>query len=791
MNKTLQYGISLTILCLTMLGCAGYGKYTSVDKIGRNTYNFVNETGCGKQKKNKNLKIVYSDRANNLSYKDRLGLKQGEKQGFLNPYYVIGEDGNFVQVVAYTPTEIGKPKGLFAPLFSGKNTFSDIKNVPYVGWMHKDNILHFQQPKTDPGNLRPIQFMLGFHDLETLFNLREYVQKDIVQVYNDPKLTTKSEIHLNINQIVYLYKYNPSKTAALVSNLDNMFPADSTKRKMGWVSSKLIAPIGQRKVLELNEGAFLKAGFPPDTTITDTIIDKEIVNSIVFEKSRGCNTEDSTAIKITAPIYVWNNYDNKLINVKGNDLPLSKIPQIKNDNRKINFHLIFDCGEEQRDKLLLQIASLQRIWPLISKNENLKGHEITFSASSYGCGDFYHVNKTDSFSTWLDYLQNAFLGNIAPKEVNDEGIIKCFDFITNDSKLPGFENNIVLITGEKRLHLPSSNRQLLSPRLSNSIEKLAKSSSRLLFYQMENNMQSTYQDYTLQAKLILNKTGEAYAKFLKDFTVVNQLVKTKNLYTNIPSDTDNIFMHNPPENSVYSGGIVFPKINKSLSQVSFDTALDSLLTRTLRFNRAFMESLENSAAQLGFLRSIPTKRLLQLINKDDMYSSKISQLPKNQVYEQYFENLSISLKDNPKIAAGYLLTKEELDVLIQNYEAIIPLAKDLLDNRKRKRLLRIYKKSLRGFNKLLYYKILKRNATLGDLLYVKTGIPVKDAMLNTLKIKDVAKKRKFTHEEFTVWMASLRKKISLLEERLNGSYFQPIKDGAGTVYYLVKEEDLL
>ncbi|NDV17753.1 hypothetical protein GO009_17195 [Muricauda sp. TY007] len=68
---------------------------------------------------------------------------------------------------------------------------------------------------------------------------------------------------------------------------------------------------------------------------------------------------------------------------------------------------------------------------------------------------------------------------------------------------------------------------------------------------------------------------------------------------------------------------------------------------------------------------------------------------------------------------------------------------------------------------------------------------MKDTVLNTLRIKDVAKKRKFTHEEFTEWMASLRKKTSLLEERLNGSYFQPIKDGAGTVYYLVKEEDLL
>ncbi|USD26865.1 type VI secretion system protein TssR domain-containing protein [Flagellimonas marinaquae] len=787
MNKQLIHSIMFIFLGLMLIGCAGYGKYSKVDKIGKNTYNLLDKTGCRKQKKNKNLKIVYSDRANNFSYIDQLGLKRGEKQGFLNPYYVIGDDGDFVQVVAYKPTAIGKPKGMFSFLFNGKSTFSDIKKVPYIGWMHKSNLLHYQQPITDPKNLRPIQYMIGFHDLETIYNLKEFINKDTVHVYMDPKLNKKSKIYLKINQMVYLYKYNPSKTAALVSNLDNMSLADSVKRKMGWISSKLIIPIGQRKIHKLNEGSSIKAWGSPDT-----IADREIVNSIVFERSRGCNTIDSLATEIIAPLYVWNNNDNKLINVKGHDLPLSEIPNIKNDNKKINFHLIFDCGKEQRKKLLLQIASLQRIWLLATKNKMLKDYEFTFSASSYGCGDFYYVDKTVSFSKWLDYLQNVFLGKITPEAVNNDGIIKCFDFITNDAKLPGFENNIVLVIGEDRLSLPNgSNKQIVSTRLHNSIEKLAKSSSKLLFYQMENNIQNKYQDYTLQAKLIVNKVGEEYAEFLKDFTVMNRLVKTKNLYTNIPSDTDNIFIHNPPENSVYSGGIVFPKINKSLSQISFDKALDSLLTRTLRFNKMFIKSLESSAVELGFLRSIPSKRLLKLIDKDDIYLSGISYLPKNQVYEQYYESLFINPKDNSNTNTGYMLTKEELDVLIQNYEAIIPMADNLLDNRKRKHLLKVYRKSVRGLNKLMYQKALKRNATLGNILYMKTGIPVRDTILSTMKIKDVDSKRMFSHEEFTDWMASLRKKINFLENHLNDSYFEPIEDGSNTIYYFINEENLL
>lgn len=760
-------------------------KHDKVTKVNRSTYNFSDQESCDieKQKKDRSLQTVYSDQQDNICYLDELGLKMGEKQEFLTPYYVIDEKDDYVELVAKNPEGIGKPKGMFSFFYGSKYRFQDAKEEDYVGWMHKDNLLKFSTPRLSADNYKPLYYMVGYNNLESLYNSRKLAAKDSIFIYKDPKLKIKSDKAFNTNEFVFLYKYNKSKNAVLVSNKSSLSTTDTINRTMGWIPSELITPVGQKEVIHLDEIETLKVAKNNPTNGDIPVID--IAKNFVFKNTVNCGEIAlDSVIPVTVPLHVWNHNDNKLINVLGNDLLIKKVAKIKEENASMNFHFIFDCSPELRSKLMLQIASLQHIWVLLSEDARYKNIAVSFSASSFGCGDFYSLEKTNSFIEWVNHLQNVFIGVEKPTETNTEGISKNLDFALERSKLsPSFENNFIIIVGEDQLDF-SVNRN------SNLIQDLAETSSKILFFQLENKPDNRHQNYILQAKRILDTVGNTHARFLKDYTVDNKLVKQSNIFTKLSLEEDNAYLYDAPKNSVYNGGLVFPKINQQLTPSTFDATIDSLLERTFTFNTTFLASLERNAAELGFLRSKPTNSLTKIIERDNHYKNLLPLIPKNQVYEQYFVQTTTSEFSNDPVHSGYLLSKEDIDLLSENYQSLIPSLYNKVGRKERKKLTKIYKKTAKGLNGMLFYKVLNKRNSIGDLLYIKTGIPVSNEALNSLRIKDTHKKSKLSHEDFRKLMNGLRTKIEALEntsEDTNTVY----KDGSNKIYYYLSKENLL
>lgn len=793
--KRINIFSSILLAFLGITSFAQVRKSDKIDKINRNTYNFLVPDSCtkGRQKKDRSLYEVYSDRSENICYLDNLGLKQGESQDFMTAYYVIGEKDDYLELVAKDPEAIGKPKGLFSILYGSKYRFEKPESVKYIGWIHRNNLLHYSRPRTSIVNYRPVQYMTGFSDLQTLFELNGYVKKDSLFIYKDPDFKERSPKSLNTRQFVYLYKYNVARTAALISNQENLTTTDSSKRVMGWVPSQLVTPIGQRGVYRVGPSENM---WVSETQGAAKVPGMEISKGFVFKNYMPCATEaeKDSLVSTSLPLSVWNHYDNKLINVKGNDLLIRKIDKIGKDNKVLNFHFIFDCKSNMRDKLMFQITSLQRIWVLLSEDPRFNDLDVSFAASSYGCGKFFKLEKTDSFADWVDYLQNVFLDNLTTTENNWEGITKCFRFaIEQSNESPSFENNIIMVVGEKKMNLPyfrSENREW------EIFAELAQVSARILFYQLESRPEDSHQDFILQSKQVLDTVGSAYLAFLKDYTVENRLVKVSNLFAKLPTEQDNVYLFDAPEQSLYTGGLAFPKINERLTPLSFDIALDSLLSKTFGFNHLFLESLERNAAELGFLRSKPTNRMERLIMADGKYRELLPLIPRNYDYEQFMETDNFVLEDeSDSLAQGYLLDKNELNELIQSYKSSIPMIDTTATKRSvrkaRRKLRRVYCKTQRNLNRLLFYKELKRRKSLGRFFYIKTGIPVRDSTLNALRIKDVRKRRKLSHTEYVLLMMSLRSKISNLEDLLEGSpQEEQYSDGSNKAYYFVEEKNL-
>lgn len=777
--------ISLLFLQQTSIH-AQIKKNTKIDKVKRNTYNFQTiRKYKRKQKKDKNLYSVYSDRSNNNTYLDSYAQKSGDKQDFLSPYYVIDQENDFLQIVSLDPTLIGKPKGLFSFLSSGKYTFSDVKKVDYKGWIHKNNVLHYNHPKLSEYNYKPMRYVVGIHDLNTLYSIENHVNKDSVYLYKDPMFKDKSDKKLMLDQLVYLYKYNAKKSAALVSNLGHMKPEDSVSRTMGWIPEFLIKEVGQQQIYTVDKVDSI-AFFEKENKLCEYVNKKEIGSNIIFNlsknKKRLFRSKDS--IQVAVPLQVWNHQDNKLINIDGEDVFIRKLKTIKEENKVINFHYIFDCSKQLKKKQLLFMSSLQSLWVMITTDKKYSDYEFNFSASSYGCGKFYSFPKNKSFSQWIDYLQNVFTEDksIATNGKNTEGIEQCFNYAISDIPKQSFTNNIIIVSGEERF--------FSLPHITTIATKLGQTSSRLIFYQLENKSDDNHQDFILQSKDILSKVSKHHANFIRAFVVDNNMLKNDNTYVSIPS-SDNIYVYDAPDNSTYQGGIVFPKINKRLSPISFDKALDSVLTKTIKFNNKFTNSLDYHINKLGFLRSKSGEKITELIQKDTVYSDKVGMIPRNFMQEKFYENKNYTSQDNPETLEGCLLSKEELEIIVDSYKSLVPLFSNDVSRKQRRQLYKMYKKNYKSINKKLYRKILKRRNYVADLVFFKTGLPVQNEYFHKTKIKHIKSKRKASHTEFTTIIKNLRKKIDELEKVLSNKNSIVYLDGSQKKYYFISSNYIL
>ncbi|MCJ8289302.1 MAG: hypothetical protein HRT58_07955 [Crocinitomicaceae bacterium] len=751
--------ICALFLCFTHSYHAQIKKNQRIRKVEKETFNFHKPVEGSSQKKDKSFYIVYSDRSENSAFDDAYAQKRRVSQPFLRPYFVINEENEYLELVGYDPKLVGKPDGIAAMFFSGNYTFSDSKEAEYIGWIHKNSLLHYAQAETSEINYRPVRYVLGIKELGTLFNIEKFVEKDEVKLYLDPAFKRESDQTLHINQIVYVYKENERQTAVLVSNKSQISDADSSERIIGWVSNELINYVGQQQVFSTDSIDSLIFYQPAYFGQIEVLQRSEIGSSIIFntEKNSPQVALGSDTVRVMVPTSVWDHSLNTLTNVEGDELLISKIDEIKEQNKNINFHFIFDSSNEAKPKQIKLMASLQRIYLLYAENDDYSEYRFTFSTSSYGSNEFYFFKKTKSFPNWIKYINKVLLNDPTVRKtmVNDIGIERCFNFALATSDSIDFSTNILLISGMKAF-------TRMSARTKTKITKrLAKASSRLVFFQLANNSADVYQEYILQAKDLLGRVALEYGDFIKSFTVDNQLVKDKNIFASIPAQ-DNLYVFDSPNSSNYQGGIGFAKINSELVPTSFDLILDSVLFHTLNTNRVYLESLDQYNSKLGFLRSRPSQFINQNVDEDSTYQDQANLIPRNSLDENYNRYEQLLLAKN-KLSTAYLLSEFELQILIDNYKSLVPLFSGEVTKDERKMVAGLYQVNVKNLNNLFLNKVLSPKSSVADLIFIKCGMPVGNQDLHDLKIKDVANKRKMENEVFQKLLLDLRKKIDKLE----------------------------
>lgn len=227
--KALHIVLGLALFCAgAQNGQAQVARYDKTQAVGKRSFNYLAEDAqAQKTHKNKDIRIVFSDRDHNKAYAGPYAQRVLSEQKLAAPFYVIGEKNGFYKVVAADQSLLGQPKGMFAPLFNKRNHFKDAKNSPFVGWIDKNSVLDFNHSFVSKDNNFPIRYRIGASNVARLSNIKTFFTLDSLNLYSDPFFLEKSKGKLVAGQIVYAYKYDASKQAVLVSDRPSL--SDSTR----------------------------------------------------------------------------------------------------------------------------------------------------------------------------------------------------------------------------------------------------------------------------------------------------------------------------------------------------------------------------------------------------------------------------------------------------------------------------------------------------------------------------------------------------------------------------------
>lgn len=731
-----------------------------------------------KTKKNKTNRIVYSDRNGNQSYEDPYFQRKRSSHDIGTPYYIVGEKNGNYKIVQADPDITGRPKAFFGFLFNGKRHFKEPGKVNYAGWIPSDNILMYDHAYVNPRNNQPIRYRIGINSIDRLFDIRQFFSGDTLKVYGDPFLKTKTADGVTTGEVVYLYKVDKTGKSALISNTPEL--SDTTRRFLGWVPLDLLAEVGQNEVYAVQYAQYrdsLLCTVMPAHHDTLTLHNANIQGQLLFNLDGNLEyTADGNRVRINYPISVWDRNWNKIINIKGGDIMVSDVRKMEAENKDVNIHVVF--YESDREKLASYINVLQNL-----KLKEKPGYRYTYSATCIPAnGQNKHLPATTDFAVWLDYIKQ----HMSVKRANEKDNLSPFSGFDGAVKQllrynhgSQFHNNILIVFGSNQT-LSLNDRQLL---------RLAEQPARLLFAQIDRASDTSYQDYLLQAKNILDSHSTQYIDHISDYIADNKLVKME-LFKNVESPDANIYLFDAPHNSLTVGGLLFPKGRNKLESNTFENTLDMMFRQSYEMDSLLLHSLKDYERNLGVLRSRPTSELAYIFNhSENPDSTSLSDIDRNSVNDTYYIRASVADSIMGEYEHGYLLDDKEVADLLQNYRGLLPEFSDSIGKKELKVLRKLYNRQIKSIDGKFYRKVLPKNPSLSQIFYYKTGIMANDSLLNSVTVNGL-KRKKIDAANFNDNYTALILKMRELEDMYQFNLFEPVFI-AGKKYYFIPKQLIL
>ncbi|WP_129539003.1 type VI secretion system protein TssR domain-containing protein [Flavobacterium sp. 140616W15] len=746
---------------------------TSVLKKTEKTINtYDNEKQ--KESEKTELKLVFSDRTDNNIYEEPYSSKVKNKAAILSPMYVINQDKNYYEVVVADKKMIGKPKGTLSVLRSKKNHFSNAKEVQYLGWIKKDNVIEYSRAMQNQTNLKYVRYFVACNTLDNLFSSDKNVKKKALLLKNEPNLETVAKKNIKLNDFVYVYKIDKTTKSAFVSNFDDITTKDTLNHKYGWVPIQYLNPIEDNMVVKLSTADKLELSSGKITFQANELYKNTF---FINENQSSKPIKFDNISKVLLPINIWNHDKNKITNLRGDDITIKTIEQIASQSKNINFYYIFENNNSTKQYLKKTLSALQNL-KLTTSNELYANYNFTYSFIAKGKYKSYYLAKSPSFSKWFDLIEKSIK---TPEEISKENILPnnnngISQFLSSDAN---FENNFFILAG-----LDNS----INSTLPDSFNALAKNNAKLLFILFGNENTADNQDFILQSKMYLNEASNANKRNIQNYYVDPKLVIKNDEFT-YNGEYDNDYIYNAPLKSNFNGGIVFPKLNSELTPETINKAIDSVICKTIKTNNTLLKSLTQYKNEFSFLRSQPSQKINNLIENATQKDGVDTNITKNYKDETFVINAKDTLNNNLEDKVYILLTESEIKELLENYRELI--SKEYTnENIDKVEILNFKDKCKMYAGNIKKTEKIRARSSLADLLYFKTRVFVNSPQLHEIRIKDIRKFKK-KREEFRSLFTALNAKLEVLEKMQRNSAFEVFDEESQIKYYYISKNLLL
>jgi len=720
---------------------------------------------------NRPLWIVFSDRANNNTYKTAEAKSVHKTLDFLDYFFVVDRKNNFIRV----------SKGV---LKEGDRLESAVD----YGWIEMENMLLWNKCLYDKNKISEKVMLVNNADLDidqTSFSEAEKVK---VTFYADPELRKSTENSSQMFNLLHIYKISNGRYLLGKDNsVSVQFDDGSVKSNIyGWVPENKVSRWNTRVTLELNwdEEAYnerKEAGYK--ALIVDNIQSAEVYKT----NNHQLNTEhiyqqikENEGVRRDPNLWrlpILEDYKNGILKVNsigkitdssGKEISEKLTGSVKRKYEKAkmngrNINIIFVL-EDSPNNEPLYTAIGEALNDIEGKIDN---NLVRFASVLYGSkSDRNAVLATRQ--TLMKYMKDYFL-EIEPQneEINEPAIIDALKAAIKKTNISKRHTNVVYLIGSKGMNV----EEIESQEFEEVKKSLVEANCKLIAIQLENKDDIAYEDFIFQSQDIIQHLTKL------EYNRASEIQKSSKIgggyEMRIPTLSEVVtgsdITKYELKNSISIGSISYPQQNQlyKSNQLRKDIAED-----ILSLNQQVQDKFSNLDKLIfGIGKSSSNVDTFLPAMLDFIYY-------KAELSDEEFNTLSFDNFQASKLGYSVKQLDDTNYSLFNNvlFLSIEELA-ELLDKLKKLEL-SIASGSIPEQRQAMcdaWIQLIKESEgsqsnidmTFDEMAQKVFGIPMQSKLLKKYTCEDLTQEGEISDSEFQIFSASLINKIRELEKRLN------------------------
>jgi len=797
-----MYYKNITTLTLSLLGtiillssCGPVNRFTRVKRIPReHSFNYCGgDIKAPKSDLNKEPWIVFSDREKNQTFNNAGGKVKSKDIDYLDPFLVIGEKGEYLKLIKYTPDIL-------------KNGKLEHNKAEYYGWIHKSKLLLNQQSVTDVASGKKNKMITVFGDSIPINEPVKFFTTDSIKLYKDLELKSQVGAILPFS-IVYQLKKSDNDAMTLVARKPYINADDASGDILGWIDNSLIKDIGtglhvnfssipsdlKRFLISKNKEVLVTE----DLTEASRLLSEQY-QTIKYNPVSSYSTMNSlTAFKTRVVLPVFDYSNNFVFNVNGEQISHDKFKAITKELRKINISFVFE-GKEQTISQFPQIVNaLQNLQPMFEQVDDSYSFHFNCIMTFDETGKLlrpFSTEFTSDYSQLVDFLSDKAnskdkLKPIKLSRTSWSGLRKAVDILDGHQQ----SANLIVLIGEKGFGNTGVDPSLAT--------KILRNNCRIVGFQVYAEDGDEYNNFVLDIEEMINYYADGMINTKRNILVSPDQIKRSNYYKRV-GNIKNSYRLDFPNNSITQGALFFPQKLETLPMEIISNNIDTLVQQIKQDNSNIIRYMSRAFRSVGNNRTrfdslfvqnygvnidrIPNKKLVasfeneapgwyipsKVVLLDDIANKSLDY--RLMLSEEEMKEMKQFITDLSKIEVDYIInTKKEdnwerkecncpeddlfleleKDNIVYVGDSIVSLDENMKEtmggayiNTKKIRdhLVKMH------LNPIKYCKLCKENEnnlksmTLAEAQYRITGSPTSNELLNSIRIKDIKDKKKVT-----------------------------------------------